>query len=59
MAQISDVAQGQATVLEQTGGLIDDGHFSENAHKVLSEQLIDIIDNYNFTKLSNASNFLI
>jgi len=46
-------------IKDETNGFIDDGHFSENAHKVLSEQLIDIIDNYNFTKLSNASNFLI
>ena len=38
------------TVREDTNGKIDDAHFSENAHKILSEHLINIINNYESDK---------
>lgn len=38
------------TVREETNGEIDDGHFSENAHKFLSEQFIEIINDYDSYK---------
>lgn len=47
------------SINDETTGIIDDSHFSENAHKILSEQLIDIITNYNFYKSYNISNSLI
>lgn len=46
-------------VNDETNGFVDDTHFGENAHKVLSKQLIDIINNYDFYKLYNISNSLI
>jgi len=46
-------------IRDETNGLIDDGHFNENAHKILSEQLINCINNYNFDKLNNTSNSLL
>jgi hypothetical protein len=47
------------TINDETNGVVGDGHFSENAHKVLSEQLISIINDYDFSKLYNTSNTLI
>jgi len=47
------------TLKDETNGLINDGHFSENGHKALSEDLIDLINNYSFTKIDSKSNFLI
>jgi hypothetical protein len=47
------------TIKDETNDFISDLHFGENGHKVLSEQLIDIINNYNFYKLKNISNSFI
>ena len=38
------------TINDETNGVVGDGHFSENAHKVLSEQLISIINDYDFSE---------
>ena len=47
------------TIKDETNDFISNLHFGENGHKVLSEQLIDIINNYNFYKLKNISNSFI
>jgi hypothetical protein len=47
------------TIQNETNSFIIDMHFSENGHKVLSEDLIDLINNYDFAKSNNTSNFLI
>jgi hypothetical protein len=38
--------QNLETVLEETKGVVDDAHFSENAHKLLAEQFLTSIKNY-------------
>ena len=38
--------KGLQVVSNETNGVIDDYHFSENAHIELAEKFIDIIDNY-------------
>jgi hypothetical protein len=34
------------TITDETGGVVDDTHFSENAHKLLSIDFINTIENY-------------
>lgn len=47
------------SVRVETNGLVDDGHFSSNAHIVLAEEFTDIINNYNFfNKRSVSKSFL-
>jgi hypothetical protein len=36
-------------ISEETNKLVDDAHFSENAHYELADQFIDIINNYQWT----------
>lgn len=38
--------KGLEVVLRETNGIVNDSHFSENAHIELSEKFIDIINNY-------------
>jgi hypothetical protein len=38
--------KGLEVVLKETNGIVDDCHFSENAHIELSEKFIDIINSY-------------
>jgi len=44
------------TVREATSGEIDDGHFSENGHKILSEHLLNIINDYESYKTTISIN---
>lgn len=37
-------------IRDETNGIIDDGHFSSNAHIVLAKQLTDIVNNYEISK---------
>jgi len=46
-------------VRDETNRLIDDGHFTEKSHSILSNQFVDIINNYNFNKLNTIPNSLI
>jgi hypothetical protein len=45
------------SINDETNGVINDNHFSENAHKILSEELINIINGYDFSKLHNIKSF--
>jgi len=36
------------TVTQETNGIVDDGHFSENAHYELAEYFLDIINSYEY-----------
>ncbi len=47
------------TIRSETNGLIDDGHFSSNAHEILAEHLIDIINDYDLSnKNTTKKSFL-
>ena len=35
------------SIRTETNGVVDDGHFSSNAHLILADELTDIINNYN------------